>query len=292
MTGLWPDRLRLLVSYAYIPDGWEPPPGMDVLIDSGAFTAHTTGKQISLENYMTFLSDHAGAYRAAFALDVIGDAAGSLRYYRIMRRALPDKVQIIPTWHVTSGWEHYEALLKSGAPTVAVGGAVPYSNKRTTLMRTFIRAHRLAREAGVRLHGLGQTGNSVARLPWESVDSSSWKYPLQYPMLLLGKRSGDIVSIKRGQPLTPQNAALAKRYGIDPLLVRSPHATIPARVGRDTANRRTVQFAAAAARSYLHQEATSHYGTRVHLAVSPDDLDRGVVDAWQQGSPYPLRGAQ
>lgn len=288
MTAGWPDKPRALVSYAYIADDWTPPAGVDLLIDSGAFTAYTTGKRIDLDAYMQYLDTHRGRYRAAFALDVIGDADGSLANYRIMRRSLPDSVEIIPTWHVTSGWEHYTALIGSGAPRIALGGAVTYSNQRTSLMRTFIRAHQLAREAGVKLHGLGQTGNSVARLPWESVDSSSWTYPRQYPMLLLAKRNGDIVSIKRGQDLTAANTALVKRYGIDPLVARSPRATIPAHVGRDTANRRIEEFARAAARAYTYQEATHPTGARVHLACNPDDIDRYVTPAWRQGPPYPV----
>ena len=288
MTAGWPDKPRALVSYAYIADDWTPPAGVDLLIDSGAFTAYTTGKRIDLDAYMQYLDTHRGRYRAAFALDVIGDADGSLANYRIMRRSLPDSVEIIPTWHVTSGWEHYTALIGSGAPRIALGGAVTYSNQRTSLMRTFIRAHQLAREAGVKLHGLGQTGNSVARLPWESVDSSSWTYPRQYPMLLLAKRNGDIVSIKRGQDLTAANTALVKRYGLDPLIVRSPRATIPARVGRDTANRRIEEFALTAARAYTYLEATHPTGARVHLACSPDEIDRYVVPAWRQAPPYPV----
>lgn len=288
MTAGWPDRPRALVSYAYITDDWTPPAGVDLLIDSGAFTAYTTGKRIDLDAYMQYLDTHRGRYRAAFALDVIGDADGSLVNYRIMRRSLPDSVAIIPTWHVTSGWEHFTALIDSGAPRIALGGAVSYSNQRTSLMRTFIRAHQLAQQAGVKLHGLGQTGNSVARLPWESVDSSSWTYPRQYPMLLLAKRNGDVVSIKRGRSLTAANTALVKRYGLDPLIVRSPRATMPDRVGRETANKRVDQFALTAARAYTYQEATHPTGARVHLACSPDNLDRYIIPAWQQGPPYPV----
>ena len=52
----WPERPRVLLSYAYTGDApLNLPQGVDVLIDSGAFTAHTSGRPIVLDDYIRFL---------------------------------------------------------------------------------------------------------------------------------------------------------------------------------------------------------------------------------------------
>lgn len=126
----WPEQPRALISYAYIKPDDRLPADFDLLIDSGAYTAHTKGKEVDLGSYMQFLADRAGQYRAAFSLDVIGDPAASMRNYRIMRRNLPDEIRLIPTWHVGSGWDEYRAVIDSGAPLVGIGGAVAHSSRR------------------------------------------------------------------------------------------------------------------------------------------------------------------
>lgn len=274
----WPERPRVLLSYAFINANTVLPKGVDTLIDSGAFTAHTKGKQINLDEYMAWLDRHRNEYRAAFALDVIGDPEASLRNYRIMRRELDDRISLIPTWHVGSDWSAYTTLLQAGAPLVAIGGAVAHSNRQNALMRTFVAAHREARRAGVNLHGLGQTSWHAMRLPWESVDSSSWAYPRQYPMILLAHRNGRVRSITRGKPQSVGDATLARRYGLNPGVIANPQAT---KRRRDLVDDYTIQTA----RSYIYTEAVSHYGTRVHLATSAADTPM-VTEAWALGSPW------
>ena len=71
------ERPHILISYAYVRsntfnqylDNWT------VMVDSGAFTAHRTGKEVDLDEYGNWLRDYSAhpALYDAMQLDVIGD---------------------------------------------------------------------------------------------------------------------------------------------------------------------------------------------------------------------------
>lgn len=50
-----------------------------LLIDSGAYTAHTTGREVTLDGYAKFLRRWEGTYTSAITLDVIGDPVATKR---------------------------------------------------------------------------------------------------------------------------------------------------------------------------------------------------------------------
>lgn len=282
----WPDRPRLLLSYAYITEPTlNVPDTADVLIDSGAFTAHTTGKQVNLGEYCGFLAANADKVTAAFALDVIGDATASLTNYHRMRDRLDGRVTIIPTWHVGSSWEALDELLTL-TDYVAVGGMVPHYRQRAALTRVCIKAHLKARAAGVRLHGLGATGNAVRRLPWHSVDSSSWTMPRRRPLVYVADRAGYVRSITRGNVKeATANAATLRRYGLDPAEFATYGSSVASTVGADIARARVAAAVTASLRSYMHAEATHPHDTRIYLAGQPGDVPT-IRAAWLAGSPW------
>src|SRR5699024_6895886 len=80
-----PAPIDLLLSFAFhdrldhstIKD--RLPPGSLMWIDSGAFTAYTTGRKITVEQYADHLEANRGAWDYAFTLDVIGDHRASMR---------------------------------------------------------------------------------------------------------------------------------------------------------------------------------------------------------------------
>lgn len=281
----WPDKPRILMSYAYLADKYpQELAGCDVLIDSGAFTAHSLGKEIKLDNYINFLGEHEGKYTAAFALDVIGNHTESMKAWKIISRQLPRQT-IIPTWHIGSDFSLFEEMCDLTG-YVSIGGAVPYSNRPGALMRQFIKCHKIAQRKGVKVHGLGVSSNSAAQLPWYSTDSSSWLYVRQYPMLLLANRSGRIESISRGQPNIKKRESLLRRYGIPLGAVLPPDATKPASVGKEVSTRRLNKFQEASARSYMFTEDKSPHDTHVYcVAGAPVDVSV-LKNAWAIGSPY------
>jgi hypothetical protein len=61
-----------------------------LLIDSGAYTANTTGRPIRLEDYAEYLHRWEGVYSAAMTLDVVGDRVATYENtLRLMHRGLP-----------------------------------------------------------------------------------------------------------------------------------------------------------------------------------------------------------
>lgn len=227
-TGLgWPDRPRLLLSYAYadrLPaDGWDTLIGTaqdtDIIVDSGAFTALASGVDVDHDAYLQFLLDHADRIRFALSLDVIGDAEATLVNYRYGVEALEGRVQLLPTWHIGSPWSYLESYCEM-TDYVAFGGAVPFGKNPALLWRVLRHAHDITTAAGVKVHGLGITGRRVMfQLPWSSVDSSAWTSFGRFARIMLANREGRIAGIDdigKGYPLSPESAEIVYHYGLDP----------------------------------------------------------------------------
>lgn len=151
--GRWPDRANL----ARFAD-------MDVLIDSGAFSAFKSGKPISIEEYQAFLDrTHPAQY---MNLDVIGDWRATLenQHYLEARGYHP-----IPVWHPQDPWALLGEMTAT-YPLIALGGLVPLTptDRWATLRRVF-------GEHPHTYHGLGiGSPRTLRAFPWYSCDSASW----------------------------------------------------------------------------------------------------------------------
>ena len=91
-----------LVSYVYFNE-WDAVkeifPQSDWVLDSGAYTAYTSGKPIRLQTYIDFvkrLRDTANPPSEIFGLDVIGDWEASLKNIEQM---WAQGIEAIPTYH-------------------------------------------------------------------------------------------------------------------------------------------------------------------------------------------------
>ncbi|MFJ4960239.1 hypothetical protein [Streptomyces sp. NPDC088739] len=174
MTG----RLRVLISYWYgrrYPVGelqglFE---GADVILDSGAFSAHTLGVAITVEEYADWLRSWSGRAVAAFSLDVIGDPVASLDNYRRLADA-DTGLTILPVFHAGTAARHLDTLLDEGVTYLGFGGLVEHSRARTAVTRWAAWHLRRCAQAGAVVHVLGSTGCVVRDLPFYSCDSSSW----------------------------------------------------------------------------------------------------------------------
>ena len=253
----WPETPRVLFSYAYLRtakgDPFAAVPEADIIIDSGAFTAHSSGVPIALSDYIAFLEDHHRRARFAFSLDVIGDPVASMRNWLKAQERLPD-VPLVPTWHIGSDVKHLEAICAK-TDYASIGGAVPHFRKRDALMRELIRAHRIARDHGTQLHGLGVTAtDAVIKLPWASVDSSSWTIPGRMPMTYLARRDGRMFTTVHGDKIPPADAKVIRDYGGDPEAMSRYGFASTKTVGKELAKARKEWAVLAACRSYMHRE--------------------------------------
>lgn len=274
----WPDRPRVLCSYAYLTRDDAMPTGCDLVIDSGAFTADSKGVRIDRDAYTAFLARNAGRYTFALSLDVIGDPAASARNHAAQRAALPPSVTLLPTWHVGSPLDELERICEAN-DYVAIGGAVPYRSRSNALLRLMLQSHRIAERHGTKLHGLGITSARVMRLPWSSVDSSSWSIARRHPLIYLTRPGGTLRSLSRGQALSRSDEELIRLYGLNPSLVANRNAT------RGPGGKQLVEdYTFAMCRSYMELERWGHRPA-VYLAVSvPSDIAM-IRRAHDAGSP-------
>lgn len=164
---------QILASYHYFKTKPELIRGLvmqhyDVLIDSGAFSAANSNKEIDIEDYCKFIKE-TGVLTYA-GLDVIGDAAAtrSNTEYMIKQHGLNP----IPTFHMGSKLEDLDKLLEYRY--IALGGLVFSSGVESHCDEVW--SYILRRKPNIRVHGFGLTNiDLMSRYPWYSVDSSSFK---------------------------------------------------------------------------------------------------------------------
>lgn len=142
--------------------------GYSVFIDSGAFSAANSGKEIDIDLYCAFLKETRATMYAG--LDVIGNAKETLfnTEYMIKEHGLNP----IPTFHLGSNPADLKKLFDY--PYIALGGLVFASG--ATRYCDEVWGLILKERPDMRVHGFGLTNfDLMARYPWASVDSSSFK---------------------------------------------------------------------------------------------------------------------
>ncbi len=140
---------------------------LEVLLDSGAFSAWKRGLEISLDGYMEFIREHG--ISQYLNLDVVGDPEATARNQAEMELA---GLRPIPVFHFGESWEILDQLVKK-YPLVGLGGTVgrPYSVKERWFQQVF------TRHPGGRFHGLGFASDMLIRqFPFASTDSVWWVY--------------------------------------------------------------------------------------------------------------------
>lgn len=141
----------------------------DVLIDSGAFSAHTKGVNINIDEYCEFIKKTGAVYYAS--LDVIGNATETMKNHRYMVEQ--HGLNPIPTFHMGSTLEELFPVIES-ANYIALGGLVfkPDIMQHCDEVWSYI----LREKPNLKVHGFGLTNiELMRRYPWHSVDSSSYK---------------------------------------------------------------------------------------------------------------------
>ncbi|MFF4777461.1 hypothetical protein ACFY05_31860 [Microtetraspora fusca] len=144
-------------------------PGHRFLADSGAFSAHTQGAAINIDEYADWLHRWKPYITHYINLDVIGDPAATWRNQRALEA---EGLRPIPVFHAGSDFTELRRYLDAGYTYICLGGLVGRHHK--AVMPWAIRCFREARGRAV-FHGLGLTRwTDLAALPYYSVDSTSW----------------------------------------------------------------------------------------------------------------------
>lgn len=177
------------------PSIWQRTTGANVIVDSGAFTAHTTGKPMTvtmLADYISeFMAVHAPTVeRVSFvSLDVIGDQQQTWRNFdELQRMGVPVcpvlSARAVGPHDIDRAFEH-DYIFIGGIASSGAGG-------RVVLDPIYKRLLALAEKHGrlPKTHLLGFTRDDLLRYPAYSCDSSSWISVLRYGDSVHSKRLG------------------------------------------------------------------------------------------------------
>ena len=149
--------------------------GLDLFLDSGAFTAFTKKAVITVDRYAEYLHSSNKIWTTCSSLDAIGDAAKSYEYFKALR-SLGCKVQ--PVFHCREDESWLRKYLDEGHDYIFLGGMVPEQTGWLLNWLDGLWRNYLTNRDGtprVKIHGFGLTDQKLMfRYPWHSVDSTSW----------------------------------------------------------------------------------------------------------------------
>lgn len=268
--------VNVLVSYGYAP-------GLNlsalrrglgcgrIMVDSGAFSAHTSGKTVTLDGYARHLDRWAGCWDHAITLDVIGDPVGT---HRNTRRLHERGYPVMPVFTLGGRLAEFDAMVRDSR-YVAVGGLVGLSGP--TVRARIAMLQRRGRDGGGGIHALGVSSveHLLAARPY-SADASTASSGYRFgTVTVFDGRSMRGVSITNRAHMTLYRDLLAAQ-GIDvATLLRTRR--MPSGEGRHKLTA-AMFLGYACADEVLHRRgvpapaAGAPTGTVLYIAVSEYDL--------------------
>jgi hypothetical protein len=167
---------KLLLSYFYFKNkqlkeyiekiGYHPE---EILLDSGAYSAWTKGKNISPIDYMNYIATNAEYITEYIMIDVIGEPDLTLKYYEIMKLK---GLNPIPVFHYGLDETYLKLYIAEGNDHIALGNTVPVKDKSKVAewVNDLIK-----RYPNVKFHLLGSSSDKITKqTDVYSCDSSTW----------------------------------------------------------------------------------------------------------------------
>lgn len=184
--------VRLLISYFYhaktdVDELVEKLGGranVELFADSGAFSAWSQNKPLSVVEYGEWLLKWQGRFRVYANLDVKGNIDAGLK-----NQAYLESLGLVPLPVFHAG-EPYSVLqdMIDRYPYIALGGVAGEVADRPTRVRFYIKAFQMAKGQAV-YHAFGMTDWKLLKLfPWFSADSSSFASGVRYGNVVLFDR--------------------------------------------------------------------------------------------------------
>lgn len=194
-------RFPLLVSYPYLIKAkpvykhWilneAKKNGIDVLLDSGAFSAANLGITIELKDYVAFLQEHGSAFYKYVLLDVLKDPVQTRKNWQVM---VGEGLSPVPV-HVWGDDEKRMDELFDSSPTVALGG-LRRPGQRAAPKNYVVKKMEWAK--GRNVHWLGYTNLDMVQAlrPW-GCDCSSFTSADRYGRCDIYVGSGKFYPVAR-----------------------------------------------------------------------------------------------
>ena len=217
--------MRVLLSYHYykdvnldelLNDLAVSHTAVDIMADSGAFSAFTLGKQIDIDRYAQWVKYWSPLLTAYANLDVIGDSAATLDNQTQLEGM---GLKPLPIFHTGDAWSYLDTYLDKYS-YIMLGGMVPYSTQKQKLMPWLLQCFKRANNKAV-YHGLGLTSwYALSSFPWYSVDSSSWGAGYRYGRVpVFNSNTGKMLAVPIGNKSAWNNVASTVRsLGFNPAI--------------------------------------------------------------------------
>ena len=257
-------KLPILVAYPYVGEEMlktiaDNRAHLDVIVDSGAFTAWKAGQTIEVGDYVTFIKQIQKTIKptAYFLLDKIGDPDGTEENYKIMLKAGLNPIPIFTRGEDPKRVDH----LYQKSDRIGIGGLVGTKGNKGYVKG--IMEHVGSR----RVHWLGFTATPFiqAYRPF-SCDSSSWSGGGRFGKVDLYMGRGEWRSFEKTDFKKKPRTDILERirfYGEDPYLLSQDEAW---RLDMKSAN----TMFKVSVKSHVHfgYEIEQKFGTKFYKAVA------------------------
>lgn len=212
---------RLLISYYYSRDKdldalvkkVMGPSGVELFADSGAFSAWSQNKTLSVQEYGEWLLKWRHLFTVYANLDVKGDVDAGLRNQEYLESI---GLVPLPVFHAGEPYSVLQGMINRYS-YIALGGTAGGTSGESAQMRYLVKAFAMGK-GQVGYHGFGTTRWSILKaLPWYSTDSSSWSSGVRYGgVSFFSERKGVWYkgSLGNYQGLA-KHADLLREYGFD-----------------------------------------------------------------------------
>lgn len=178
-------------------------PPLNLMLDSGAFSAWTRRTPIPVEDYLDFLLKHRGNYTTAVNLDAIPGVPGqkpspelvdrSAQESAANYRALSDRgVPVMPVFHYGEDRRHLDRMIEDGCEYIGLGGVAKAMARQRKEWFDWVFSILCGKSGypSVKTHAFGMTSvGMLQRYPFYSVDSVSWMLMSGYGNIIIPRWS-------------------------------------------------------------------------------------------------------
>lgn len=183
-----------------------PDRAVDLLFDSGAYSAWRSGATIDLEAYIDFCLEHADSIYKVINLDVIPGKphqprsaaaveASAADGWKNLLRMRKRGIEAMPVFHQGESFAWLERMIGEGFAWIGLssqkGTAWALGHRKRWLDDVFAFACARGGYPSIKFHGFAETHQAIMfRYPWYSLDSTTWLLQSAYSKIPFPRTTG------------------------------------------------------------------------------------------------------
>lgn len=178
---------------------------INIFVDSGAYSVHTKGKEVNVDEYIEYVNARQGCFQAIAQVDKIPGEFGkpktiqqlteapelSWQNYLYMRERVIDKDCLLPIFHQGEDFKHLVRMLEwtdengKHIPYIGISPANDVSNKqKDTWLSVVFKVIKSSSNPNVKTHAFGMTSfKLLEKYPLYSADSTAWLLRAAYGVI-------------------------------------------------------------------------------------------------------------